>query len=76
MSQSVQRLLKGTEILENIGLYKVCCGCDSIVVTQTAICPVCSSYNFEIEPELIEKEVKRICSPEFVKTTVLPDDML
>lgn len=63
-------------ILENIDYFKVCCGCDSITILETAICPVCSSYRFETESRSVIEQVERVTAPGYKRTTVLPSDLI
>jgi len=41
------RLDKAKEIVNNPSDYMVCEGCDSIVVSNTIICPNCHGYRFD-----------------------------
>ncbi|MDE0858973.1 MAG: hypothetical protein OSA93_02355 [Akkermansiaceae bacterium] len=53
-SQNQQdRLKKAKEIANNPVAYKVCEGCDSIVVSDVVICPNCHGYRFDGSPERV-----------------------
>lgn len=45
-------------IAKNPFLYKVCEGCDSIVIKKTTICPNCKSYRFNLDEEFVKKQAK------------------
>lgn len=47
---------KALEIAENAELYKVCCGCSSIVTKATVICSNCHAYRFQEKQELVVKK--------------------
>lgn len=36
-------------IVQNSAAYKICCGCESIVILRATICPHCKTYRFETE---------------------------
>ena len=47
------RLAKAKQIAANPVAYKVCEGCDSIVGSETAICPNCHGYRFDDNPSRV-----------------------
>ncbi|MGJ8697587.1 MAG: hypothetical protein ACSHYF_14815 [Verrucomicrobiaceae bacterium] len=47
------RLEKAKQIASNPVAYKVCEGCDSIVVSDVVICPNCHGYRFDGDPERV-----------------------
>ena len=53
-----------TYICENTNLYKVCEGCDSIVLSIAFLCPACKSYRFNANKTYIQKTAKRILKSE------------
>ncbi|MDX1679595.1 MAG: hypothetical protein R3242_02590 [Akkermansiaceae bacterium] len=42
--------------------YKVCEGCDSIVGSNTALCPNCHSFRFESSPQRVVEQAKLLGS--------------
>jgi len=46
---------RAAQIAREPELYKVCEGCESIVVRGAATCPNCHGYRFDTDPE-------RVCS--------------
>ncbi|MGA0900560.1 MAG: hypothetical protein ACO3SO_09170 [Luteolibacter sp.] len=42
--------------------YKVCEGCDSIVGSNTAICPNCHSFRFESSPQRVVEQARMLGS--------------
>jgi len=49
------RAERAAQIVRQPGLYKVCEGCESIVVREATTCPNCHGYRFDSDPE-------RVCS--------------
>ncbi len=39
-------------------LYKVCEGCDSLVMYETAVCPKCNAYRFNTRRKEVVKVLK------------------
>jgi recombinational DNA repair protein RecR len=54
--------------------YKVCEGCDSIVVDETAVCPVCKAYRFDTTKKSIIKGAKNLATNP--RSSVLYTDFL
>jgi precorrin-6B methylase 2 len=48
-----ERILASIQIMTRPSLYKVCEGCDSIVMQSTLICPSCKSYRFDYNEDNI-----------------------
>lgn len=46
-------------VAENHDLFKACDTCDSILSSNTDICPVCKGYRFNTEEKLIKKLAKK-----------------
>jgi len=44
--------------------YKVCEGCDSIVGSNTALCPNCHSFRFECSPQRVIEQARMLGSRE------------
>ena len=49
----VARAERAAQIAREPQLYKVCEGCESIVVRDAATCPNCHGYRFDHEPERV-----------------------
>jgi hypothetical protein len=49
------RAERAAQIMEQPELYKVCEGCESIVVSDAVTCPNCHGYRFD-------PDAKRVCS--------------
>jgi Zn finger protein HypA/HybF involved in hydrogenase expression len=49
------RAERAAQIIQQPELYKVCEGCESIVVRDAATCPNCHGYRFDTDAE-------RVCS--------------
>lgn len=43
-------------ILENPSQYKVCESCGSIVTRPVAVCPNCSGYRFDPDPQRVREQ--------------------
>jgi len=59
--------MKLFELLENGFIpdpdkYKICCGCESVVVRspEVATCPLCNTYRFETSPEEVIAGIYKI----------------
>ena len=39
-------------------LYKVCEGCESIVVSEASTCPNCHGYRFDTDPERVRTQAE------------------
>ena len=53
--------------------YKVCEGCDSIVGSNTALCPNCHSFRFESSPQRVVEQARLLGSRE--KRSVTAEDL-
>jgi rRNA maturation endonuclease Nob1 len=47
------RAERAAQIARQPELYKVCEGCESIVVTEASTCPNCHGYRFDPDPERV-----------------------
>ena len=54
------RAQRAAEIARNPSKYKICHGCDSIVISTVDICPSCHSYRFEADPMTVVHQAKRL----------------
>ena len=52
------RAKQADKIVKNPGNYKICQGCDSIVLLKTHTCPNCASYRFEEGTEAVVKQAR------------------
>ncbi len=62
------RAERAAQITRQPGLYKVCEGCESIVVRDAVTCPNCHGYRFDAEPE-------RVCSQAEILGKRLPNSI-
>lgn len=69
-----QRRRQAEKILENPSHFKICEGCDSIVVKRVAICPGCDSYRFDEAEARVVEQAKILSNKE--QTSVLASDLL
>ena len=60
-------------IAKNPFLYKVCEGCDSIVIKKTTICPNCKSYRFNLEEAFVKTHAKILGNRS--QESVTPEDL-
>ncbi|MGC6427025.1 MAG: hypothetical protein ACON5H_08530 [Akkermansiaceae bacterium] len=58
------RLEKAKQIANNPVGYKVCEGCDSIVVSDVVICPNCHGYRFDGDRERVIDQALELGSRE------------
>ncbi|MEM1059808.1 MAG: hypothetical protein AAGK14_11215 [Verrucomicrobiota bacterium] len=57
-SELRERREKAEKIAANPGDFKVCEGCESIVVQKAAFCPNCNSYRFDESAERVVEQAK------------------
>ncbi|MEZ5304041.1 MAG: hypothetical protein R3F11_25880 [Verrucomicrobiales bacterium] len=50
---SDERARQADKIVRDPKKYKVCLGCDSIVVEKVSICPNCHGYRFDSDQEAV-----------------------
>ena len=50
------RAERAAQIVRQPGLYKVCEGCESIVVLGAVTCPNCHGYRFDADPERVRTQ--------------------
>jgi rRNA maturation endonuclease Nob1 len=60
------------KILKNIYYYKLCEGCESVILIDSIFCPVCDGYRFNKNLEHIEKAVHELANK--TQSSVLPAD--
>src|SRR6516164_4664876 len=69
-----ERAAKAAKIAEEPNLYKVCEGCDSIVVKRVATCPSCHGYRFNEDPAMVIEQAQILGSRE--QRSVVKEDLL
>ena len=69
-----QRESKAQKIIDNPTGYKICEGCDSIVIASAVTCPSCNAYRFDESPDAIIEQAKLLGSRE--RKTVIHEDFL
>ena len=52
------RAERAAQIVKQPELYKVCEGCESIVVQEAATCQNCHGYRFDSEPERVRSQAE------------------
>ena len=58
--QPLQRARQAEKIIANPANYKICQGCESIVIAKAAMCPNCHGYRFERDSKEIVKHAKQL----------------
>jgi len=69
-----ERAAKAAKIAEEPNLYKVCEGCDSIVMRRVSTCPSCHGYRFNEDPAAVIGQAKILGSRE--QRSVIKEDLL
>jgi rRNA maturation endonuclease Nob1 len=59
-------------ILNNYEYYKVCEGCESVILYSSTFCPLCDGYRFDENIEQVIKFIKALTKKD--NTTILPPD--
>ena len=52
------RARQADKIVKNPAQYKICEGCESIVLAKTHACPNCASYRFEESPAAVVAQAR------------------
>jgi len=52
------RASRAAQIVQNPEGYKVCEGCESIVVRDASTCPNCHGYRFDAEPDRVRTQAE------------------
>lgn len=74
LAQSLRdRARQAAKIVKDPSKYKICEGCDSIVLAKVHTCPNCSSYRFEEGAEAVVRQAQVLGSRE--RRSVLPGDL-
>ena len=69
-----KRRQKAERILKKAEYYKVCEGCESVVLYDMPFCPVCDAYRFDDSVNRVIKTVMELAKKE--RTSVLPEDFI
>ena len=69
----VARAKRAAQIAQEPELYKVCEGCESIVVRDAATCPNCHGYRFDPDPERIRAQAEALGKR--LPTSIPPDEL-
>ena len=74
-SESIKkRKAAARRILRDIEHYKVCVGCESVILKKDAFCPVCDAYRFNEDTEYTRRVVEELSKREQI--SVLPSDFI
>lgn len=68
-----ERASQAAKIIKNPTHYKICQGCDSIVVMKGHICPNCASYRFEESAAAVIAQAKLLGRRQ--RRSVVPADL-
>lgn len=74
MADLTERQQKAAQIVANPTQYKVCEGCESIVVAQANTCPNCHGYRFDDDVQRVVSQAKLLGSRP--QSSVRPDDLM
>jgi len=69
-SKEIEEAVK--KIFKYAKFYKVCEGCESVVIHDEIFCPMCDSYRFDSNIERVKKTAEILSKKE--KTRILPGD--
>ncbi|MDD2708941.1 MAG: hypothetical protein PHV34_13225 [Verrucomicrobiae bacterium] len=73
MSDMAERARRAARIVEKPGLFKVCEGCESIVIRDANTCPNCHGYRFDEDPQRVIEQAHILGSRP--QTSVKPGDL-
>jgi uncharacterized paraquat-inducible protein A len=54
------RLKQAEKIMQEPTKYKICEGCESIVLLKANHCPNCHAYRFEANPEKVREQARML----------------
>ena len=66
------RAKQADKIVKNPANYKICQGCDSIVLLKTHTCPNCASYRFQEGADAVVAQARVLGNRE--RRSVVPED--
>lgn len=58
------RAERARKIIENPGAFKVCEGCESIVLKKTTVCSNCNAYRFDESPQRVVAQAQALAARE------------
>lgn len=61
-SKIVEDLLEHAEA--SYFLYKICEGCDKLLMYERSVCPNCNAYRFDTSRKRVVKELKKLVKEE------------
>jgi hypothetical protein len=67
-----ERARQADKIVKNPSRYKICEGCESIVVASAVTCPSCHSYRFDENADSVTAQARRLAQRE--RQSVLASD--
>lgn len=67
------RAERAAQIVSQPDLYKVCEGCESIVVRDAVTCPNCHGYRFDSDPERVVSQAEILGKR--LPTSIPPSEM-
>ena len=70
--QPHDRARQADKIVKNPANYKICQGCDSIVLIKTHTCPNCASYRFQEGAASVIRQARLLGQRE--RRSVMPSD--
>jgi len=74
-SESIKkRKAAAKRILRDIEFYKVCVGCESVILKEDIFCPVCDAYRFNEDQEYTRRVVEELSKRE--QASILPNDFI
>jgi hypothetical protein len=68
-----ERARQADKIVKNPSRYKICEGCDSIVVTTASTCPSCHGYRFNEDSSAVASQARALAMRE--RQSVLASDL-
>ena len=73
-SALAERAKRARRIIRNPAMFKICCGCDSIVAAKVNICPNCHSYRYVTDGDSVVAQAKALSQRE--QNSVVAEDLL
>jgi len=69
-----KRQAAAKKMLRNADLYKVCEGCESVVLFNSVFCPLCSGYRFNEDLSILVQAIKALLKKK--NTSIIDSDLL
>jgi len=67
-----KRKAAAKKILARAEFYKVCEGCESVIIFDSAFCPVCNGYRFDDDLRRVKHTIEELAKRE--QSSILPSD--